>query len=120
MSAVRFAVTWLAAWCQVIAVVTMPLGLLDASAGPFGNAPICHSDAGGGRPSPAQLPHPGHDCVLCAVCLSHAGSMALPASPPTLPHQRRVALVGFGDAQPRAPPSLGRIAAQPRGPPTLI
>jgi hypothetical protein len=44
----------------------------------------------------------------------------MPASPPPLPPERFVAFVGFGDAQPRAPPSLGRIAAQPRGPPSLI
>jgi hypothetical protein len=119
-SVIRFAVTWLAAWCQVVGVATMPLGPLVAGLGPLGDVPICHADADNGQPNLPQPPHPGHACVLCTVCQSHGGSIALLAPASAVAHCRAVSVVRFVIAQPRAPPPPLRIAAQPRGPPSLI
>jgi hypothetical protein len=119
-SAVRFTVTWLAAWCQVIAVALMPLGPLAASLDPLANAPICHVDADAGQPAPAPPTHGGHDCALCVLCVSHALPMALLASAAALPDRHAVATVRLDAAQPRAPPVRLVAAAQPRGPPSLI
>jgi hypothetical protein len=116
---VRFAVTWLAAWCQVILVATMPLGPLATGLGPLGDVPICHADADTGQPNPPQ-PHPGHDCVLCAVCQLHGGSIALLALASVPTQRQAVSVARFEIAQPRAPPASLNIAAQPRGPPSLI
>jgi hypothetical protein len=119
-SAVRFTVTWLAAWCQVITIALMPLGPLAASIDPLPNVPICHVDADAGRPAPAPPTHRGHDCALCVLCVSHTVSMALLASASALPDRHAVAIVRLDAAQPRAPPVRLVAAAQPRGPPSLI
>jgi hypothetical protein len=116
---VRFAFCWLAAWCQIIAVAAMPFGSLAASLDPLGGLPICHTDADGGQPQ-SPPPHGGHDCVLCAVCQSHGGSITLLSPLSALPQQHVLAVVRFVVAQPRAPPPVAIIAAQPRGPPSLI
>jgi hypothetical protein len=118
-SAVSFTVCWLAAWCQIIVLAAMPLGPLAAGLDPLGSVPICHADADDGRPQPPPPIHGGHDCVLCVVCQSHGGSIALLAPQSALPRQHVLAVVRFAVAQPRAPPPAAIIAAQPRGPPSL-
>lgn len=118
-SAVRFAVTLLAAWCQIIVVAALPLAPLAAGLDPLGNVPICHADADGGQPPPAPPAHGGHDCVLCVLCVSHALPLALLSPTPTLPDRHSVAPVRLDAAQPRAPPLRLMAAAQPRGPPSL-
>jgi hypothetical protein len=116
--AVRFAVVWLAAWCQVIVVAMTPLGLLAAAANPLHNAPICHADDE--APTPPQPTHANHACVLCTVCQSHGWGIALLSPPPTLPARKVVVVARFDTALPRAPPPLPTIIPQPRGPPSLI
>ena len=120
MSAVRFAVMWLAAWCQIFTVATMPLETFAAGLDPLGSVPICHADAGNQQPSPSVPSHTGHECVLCMLCQSHSGSIALLPPTPVPVLRRAVALARFDIAQPRAPPPSPTIAAQPRGPPSLI
>jgi hypothetical protein len=119
-SAVRFAVCWLAAWCQIVAVAAMPLGPLAAGLDSLGGVPLCHTDADGGQPQPPPPIHGAHDCVLCVVCQSHGGSIALLSAQSALPLQHVIAAMRFAVVQPRAPPPAGIIAAQPRGPPSLI
>jgi hypothetical protein len=118
-SAVRFAVTWLAAWCQVVVVVAMPLDPLVASLDPLGGVPVCHAGAGNDQPSPSQPSHTGRDCVLCVVCQSHGGSFALVPPTPVPAQRNAVSPAHFATAQPRAPPPYPLLAAQPRGPPSL-
>jgi hypothetical protein len=119
-SAVRFTVIWLAAWCQVIAVAAVPFGTLVAGLDPLGNPPICHASADAGPPAPAPPARDGHDCVLCLVCQSHGGSVAMLAPPPMPMQRHAVAIARLDVAQPRAPPPATPIAAQPRGPPSPI
>jgi hypothetical protein len=119
-SAVRFAVAWLAVWCQVIVVAMMPAGMLAARLDPLGEVPICHAEADGGRPQPAPPTHAGHDCLACIICQSHGQSIALLSPTLTLPQDDVVVIAPFAAAQPRAPPPVATIAAQPRGPPSLI
>jgi hypothetical protein len=119
-SAFAFAMAWLAAWCQVVLVVTMSWGALAAGLGALDGTPICHADAEQGQPQPAQPAHGAHDCVLCAVCQSHGAFVVVPASAATPRSRNAVALTHFVVAQPRAPPLRQPIAAQPRGPPSLI
>jgi hypothetical protein len=114
----RFAVTWLAAWLQVIALAVMPLGPLAGSFDPLGAVPICHADVDG-KQAPAPPQHGAHDCVLCAVCQAHGGSVMLLSSASALPGRQFIALPRSSPVQPRAPPSLNAIAAQPRGPPLV-
>ena len=120
MSAVRFAIVWLAAWCQIFMVATMPLETFAAGAVSLGSLPICHADADNRQPSPSVPSHTSHDCVLCVVCQSHSGSIALLPPTPVPALRRAVAPARFDIAQPRAPPPSPTIAAQPRGPPSLI
>lgn len=120
MSAVRFAVVWLAAWCQIFMVATMPLETLAVGTDALGSVPICHADVDSPQPSPSVPSHTSHDCVLCVVCQSHSGSIALLPRTPLPAPRRTVALARFDVAQPRAPPPSPKIAAQPRGPPSLI
>jgi hypothetical protein len=119
-SAVRFVVTWLAAWCQVITVALVPLGPLATSLDPLANAPICHVDTDRGQPADAPPIHGGHDCTLCVLCVSHALQSALLSPTPGLPDPHSVVTVRRDAAQPRAPPVRSVAAAQPRGPPSLI
>ena len=118
----KFAIAWLAVWCQVVAVAAMPLGLLAPGVDPLGGVPICHAnhDEGRGSPRPAQQPSDEHDCVLCVVCESQHAALALPAQQPVVAERQFIAYVRFEIAQPRAPPCTFVIAAQPRGPPSLI
>jgi hypothetical protein len=118
-SAVRFAVTWLAAWCQVVVVATMPLGPFVGDLNPFGSVPICHAGADDSQPTPSQPSHTGHDCVLCVVCQSHGEPLALIPPDPVLARHPAVSPAHFAIAQPRAPPPLTSLAARPRGPPSL-
>jgi hypothetical protein len=119
LSAVRFTVTWLAAWCQIIIVAAMPLGALGAGLDPLGAATICHAGADSGQPPPSQPTHSNHECVLCAICQTHGGPIALLSPAPSLPGRHVVAVVRLDAVQPRAPPPAPTIAAQPRGPPSL-
>ena len=119
-SALRFTVTWLAAWCQVIAVAAMPFGPIAVGLDPLGNVPICHADADGGQLPPAPPTHGGYDCVLCVLCVSHASPLALLSPTPTLPDRHSVTVARLDAAQPRAPPARLVVAAQARGPPSLI
>jgi hypothetical protein len=116
---IRFALTWLAAWCQVIAIAALPLGWPAVAVDPLGNAPICHADADGEQPT-APPAHLGHDCVLCVICQSHAATLAILAPTPAIPHRQVIALGRWRGPQPRAPPRLVSGAAQPRGPPSLV
>jgi hypothetical protein len=114
----RFAVTWLAAWLQVIAFAAMPMGPFAGNFDPLGSLPICHADIDG-KQAPASPSHGTHDCVLCAACQAHGGSFMLPAPVSAFPERQFVALAGSITAQPRAPPSFRYGAAQPRGPPLV-
>jgi hypothetical protein len=119
-SAVRFTVTWLAAWCQIIAVAAMPLGPLAAGLDPLAEVPICHADADGGQPRPSAPIRGRHDCAQCVLCVSHALPLALLSPLPALPDRRADLIVRLEAAQPRGPPVRLVAAAQPRGPPSLI
>jgi hypothetical protein len=119
-SVIRFTLMWLAAWCQVLVVATMPLAPFAMAADPLGAIPICHT------PDPAdgqQAPSPGHsqhDCTLCVICCQmHASPMALLSPTPSLPVARTIAAIRHQIAQPRAPPFRAVLAARPRGPPSL-
>src|SRR5215469_1880167 len=90
-SAVGLFVAWLAAWCQVIALVALPMGPLVAAAGPLGDVPICHAEVDG-QPAPSQPNHPQHDCVLCALCVTDKGAIAILATSPALPVRQVVAM----------------------------
>ena len=63
-SAIRFAVAWLAAWCQVIMVAAMPLG-------PLARASIRWAARPSAMPRPIWTSSalaadaPGHDCACC-------------------------------------------------------
>lgn len=119
-SVVRFTVMWLAAWCQVLVVATVPLAPLAMAAGPLGGMPICHAPdpAGSGQQTPSP-DHGQHDCALCVMCAQiHASSAALLSPSPSLPERQAVAAVQHHTAQPRAPPVRVAFAAQPRGPPS--
>jgi hypothetical protein len=121
-SAIRFAVTWLAVWCQVFVVATMPFVPLAMAADPLGDIPICHAADPGeaGRPSPSPK-HDQHDCALCVMCCQmHAPPVSLLPPTSTLPVQQAVAIIRHYAAQPRAPPIPTILAARPRGPPSLI
>jgi len=119
-SVIRFTLMWLAAWCQVLVVATMPLAPLAMAADPLGEIPICHA------PKPAdgqQTPSPDHgqhDCALCVMCAQmHAPTAVLLSPTPALPERQTVAIIRHHTAQPRAPPVRIAVAAQPRGPPSL-
>lgn len=117
-SVIRFTLMWLAAWCQVLVVATMPLAPLAMAADPLGEVPICHaSDPADGRHTP--LPdHGPHDCAPCVICCQmHASPMAVLSPTPQLPVLQSVAAIRNHTAQPRAPPFRAILAAQPRGPP---
>jgi hypothetical protein len=118
-SAVRFTVMWLAAWCQVLVVATVPLAPIAMAAGPLDGIPICHApdpaDTGHQTPLPD---HGQHDCTLCVMCAQlHAPAAVLTPSP-LLPERQIVSSVRHHAAQPRAPPVRIVFAAQPRGPPS--
>jgi hypothetical protein len=118
-SVIRFTVMWLAAWCQVLVVATMPLAPLAMAADPLGDIPICHaagpSDSGQRNPLPE---HGQHDCALCVMCQMHGSPMALLSPAPSLPQRQTIAIVRHQTAQPRAPPFRAVLAAPPRGPPS--
>src|SRR5579883_2855622 len=118
--AVRFALLWLAAWCQVIAVVAMPLGPVVLGGEPLDGVPICHAEAGHGQQAPPRPSHTGHDCLLCTVCQTHTGSVALLPPTSALPLRQSVAVHVPDAPRARAPPYRTPSAAQPRGPPALI
>jgi len=111
---------WLAAWCQILVVATMPLETFAAGPDLLGSVPICHADADNRQPSPSLPSSTSHDCVLCVVCQSHSGSIALLPPTPVPAPRRTGGLARFDIAQPRAPPPSPTNAAQPRGPPSLI
>jgi hypothetical protein len=119
---IGIAASWLAAWCQIVLVATMPLGPLVIVADPLGNVPICHAAASGGsgQPAPTKPGHNGRDCAVCVLCQAHAWSVAILSPPPALPARQSVATVRLDAAQPRAPPVRLVAAALPRGPPSLI
>jgi len=119
-SALQFVAAWIAVWCQVVVVAALPLEPPAGRANTIVQAPICQFHAQQGQPAPAQPAHTGHDCAFCVMCQTHAGTIALPATTPTLLPRQVVVAVRFADAQPRAPPPSPAVAAQPRGPPTLI
>ena len=116
----RFAVAWLAAWCQVIVVAAMPLGSFARGLDPLGSVPICHAKTDNGQTPPSQPTHGDDQCVLCAICQSQGVSAILISSASVPTTRQFVVLVRFSDAQPRAPPPWPAIAAQPHGPPSLI
>jgi Protein of unknown function (DUF2946) len=117
-SAIRLAVAWLAAWCQVLVVAVMPFGPMAQLAGGLERVPICHAD--NEQPDAPQPAHADHDCVLCAMCQLDSGPLVLLPQTTTLAARQNVAVVRFGAASIRAPPPQFSIAAQPRGPPSLI
>lgn len=117
--AVRFAITWLAVWCQVFLVATMPAGAPVFAADPLGNIPICRAETDSGQHAPSRPAHEGHDCALCVICQTHTSLVALPSSAPALPVQQAMAIRAREAPRARAPPSLLVLAAQPRGPPSL-
>src|SRR5690348_719965 len=98
-SVVAFALSWVAAWCQVVVVATMPWSALATSLDPLADVPICHADAQQGQ-QPSQPTGDSHDCVLCAICQSHGSSAVVPVSAPVTLHQPPVALVHFVLPQP--------------------
>jgi hypothetical protein len=118
-TALGFAASMLAAWCQILLLATMSLAPLAAGTDPTGNIPICHADE---RTPPAQQrpAHPSHDCAPCILCISHLLPLALQPSMPMLPEQHSVLTHRLNAPYPRAPPSRLIAAAQPRGPPSLI
>jgi hypothetical protein len=121
-SVIHFASMWLAAWCQVLVVATMPLApVAMAAADPLEDIPICHaSNPANGQqiPSPEHGPH---DCALCVMCCQmHAAPAALLSPTPILPATQAVAVIRHHTAQPRAPPFRAVLAAQPRGPPSSL
>jgi hypothetical protein len=119
-SVIRFTLMWLAAWCQVLVVATMPLAPLAMAADPLGDAPICHAPDPADGQQPRSPEHGQHDCALCVICAQmHAPAAALPARTPILPVAPTVAVIRHYTAQPRAPPFRSILAAQPRGPPSL-
>jgi len=63
-SVVAFALSWVAAWCQVVVVATMPWSALAPSLDPLADVPICHADAQQGQ----QPPHNGRQSRLCPLC----------------------------------------------------
>ena len=119
-SVIRFTVMWLAAWCQVLVVATMPLTPLAMAAVPLGEVPICHaSDPADGKRTPSP-DHRQHDCTLCVICSQmHASPIALLSPAPHIPVLRSVVVIRHHTVQPRAPPFRAVLAAQPRGPPRL-
>jgi DUF2946 family protein len=118
-SAVAFALAWVAAWCQVVLVVTMSWSALAASLNPLGGAPICHADAGQGQ-QPSHSTDDGHDCVLCAICQSHGLTAVVPTPALVTAAPHAVARLHLALPQQRAPPLPYLIAARPRGPPFPI
>jgi DUF2946 family protein len=120
-SVIRFTVVWLAAWCQVLVVATMPLAPLAMAADPLGDIPICHAPNPADGQQPSSPEHGQHECALCVVCCQmHASPMALLPRMPSLPARHAIATIDYHTVQPRAPPFLAVFAAQPRGPPSLI
>ena len=119
-TAIGFATSLLAVWCQIVLLATISLTSPAIVAEQLGGLPICHAGADDpGRPAQRAPVHDTHDCVLCAICIAHVLPAAI-ASPPELPVRHTVAGVRFNPAQPRAPPVRQVAAAQPRGPPLLI
>lgn len=120
-SVIHFTLMWLAAWCQVVVVATMPLApVAVAAADPLGDIPICHApNPADGQQDPSPE-HGQHDCALCVICCQmHAPPAALVSPTLTLPAAQTVAIIRHHIAQPRAPPFRAVLAAQPRGPPSL-
>ena len=82
-------------------------------------ATICHGDTGADS---GQLPAPAHhsDCVLCPLCVSATGTVALLApTDPALPARKTLVIARAAITPPTtAPPASPRFAAQPRAPPT--
>lgn len=117
-SAIRFAVMWLAACCQVLVVGVMPTATLVMAADPLGGIPICHAvdqgDSGQRIPLPERRQH---DCAICSQM--HASPLALLSPAPSLPTWQMIGMLRLDAAEPRAPPSRASPAAQPRGPPFL-
>ncbi len=111
----------LAAWCQVLLVVSLAHVPLAQAADALDCVRMCQADADDdGTPAPRQQDHSGHDCVLCVMCIGHASPAALSSSPPALPDRQFAAVVLLDAYRPRAPPVRLVFAAQPRGPPPLI
>jgi hypothetical protein len=116
-----FAVLMCAAWCQILLVVALARAPQAQADDTLDCYRMCHPDASGdGPPPPRQQDHPGHDCVLCVMCVGQASPAALPASPPVLAHRQFTATVILDAYRSRAPPLRLVSAAQPRGPPPQI
>ncbi len=116
---IRFTMMWLAAWCQVLVVATMPLAPVAMAADALGDIPICHApNPADGQQSPSPE-HGQHDCTICVICCQmHAPAVALLSPTLTLPVTQTVTVIRHHTAQPRAPPFRAILAAQPRGPPS--
>jgi hypothetical protein len=118
-TAIGFAASMLALWCQIFLLATISLPPLATGADPVGNVPVCHTDEGT-RPAQQTPGHPAHDCAPCVLCISHALPLALLPPTPTMPDQRLGIIDRHNIPYPRAPPARLVAAAQPRGPPSLI
>ena len=111
----------LAAWCQILLVIALARVPQAQAANDLDCVRMCQANADGDElPTPQKQDHSGHDCVLCVMCVAHATSAVLLASPPALPEQRFSGRVLLDAYRPRAPPVRPIFAAQPRGPPPLI
>lgn len=120
-SAIGFAASLLAVWCQIVLLATISLVPLTAASDPLGSIPICHADADEEtRPAQQTPDHRTHDCALCAICLAHALPLAIVAPLPALPVRQSIAAVRLDAARARAPPVRLVAAAQPRGPPSSL
>ena len=103
-SALRFAVVWLAAWCQVCRGRPDAAGTAGRGVDPLGSVPICHAEPGKTATALRRNRHTGHDCALCVLCCQTHSRMRAAHSPtprlPSSPHSR----IRRHAAQPRAPP----------------
>jgi Protein of unknown function (DUF2946) len=115
-SVIGFAASLLAVWCQILLLASISLAPSAMAADPLGDIPICHTDDGT-QPVKQKPGEPGHNCTLCALCLSNVSPLAILSPPPTLFALQSVAIVQPAEAIPQAPPVVVVFAAQPRGPP---